>query len=63
MDKVLNRLINSYAISLKELLYDSQGKTELIGFFLALLELVRLKKIKLEQTRDFDEIRITANNN
>ena len=63
MDKVLNRLNNAYAISLKELLYGSQGKTELIGFFLALLELVRLKRIKLEQTRDFDEIRVTANNN
>ena len=63
MDKVLNRLINAYAISLKELLYESQGKAEIIGYFLALLELVRLKKVKLEQIRDFDEIRITANRN
>ncbi len=63
MDKVLNRLAKAYSISLKELLYDSQGKAELIGFFLALLELVRLKEIKLEQTQDFDEIQITANNN
>ncbi len=63
MDKVLNRLAKTYVISLKELLYDSQGKAELIGFFLALLELVRLKQIKLEQTQDFDEIQITANNN
>ncbi len=63
MDKVLNRLASAYVISLKELLYESQGKTEIIGFFLALLELVRLKKIKLEQTQDFDEIRITANDN
>jgi len=59
MDKVLNRLINADAVSLKELLYDSQGRDAIIGFFLALLELVRLKKIKLEQPRDFDEIRIT----
>jgi chromatin segregation and condensation protein Rec8/ScpA/Scc1 (kleisin family) len=63
MDKVLHRLINAYAISLKELLHGSQGKEEIIGFFLALLELVRLKEIKLEQTRDFDEIQITANRN
>ncbi len=63
MDKVLNRLAKAYSISLKELLYDSQGKAELIGFFLALLELVRLKEIKLEQTQDFDEIQITANSN
>jgi segregation and condensation protein A len=63
MDKVLNRLARASAVSLKELLYESQGRAELIGFFLALLELVRLKKIKLEQTQDFDEIQITANNN
>jgi segregation and condensation protein A len=60
MDKVINSLINAYAISFKELLYNSSGKVEIIGIFLALLELVRLKKIKLEQFRDFDEIRITA---
>ncbi|MEK6765217.1 MAG: segregation/condensation protein A [Planctomycetota bacterium] len=63
MDKVINSLINAYAISFKELLYNSNGKVEIIGIFLALLELVRLKKIKLEQFRDFDEIRITANDN
>lgn len=63
MDKVINSLINAYAISFKELLYNSNGKVEIIGIFLALLELVRLKKIKLEQFRDFDEIRITANRN
>lgn len=63
MDKVINSLINAYAISFKDLLYNSNGKVEIIGIFLALLELVRLKKIKLEQFRDFDEIRITANRN
>ena len=63
MDKVLNRLTRASAVSLKELLYESQGRSEFIGFFLALLELVRLKKIKLEQTQDFDEIQITANDN
>jgi len=63
MDKVLNRLTRASAVSLKELLYESQGRSELIGFFLALLELVRLKKIKLEQIQDFDEIQITANDN
>jgi segregation and condensation protein A len=63
MDKVLNRLTRASAVSLKELLYESRGRSELIGFFLALLELVRLKKIKLEQTQDFDEIQITANDN
>jgi segregation and condensation protein A len=63
MDKVINSLNSTYAISFKELLYNSNGKVEIIGVFLALLELVRLKKIKLEQFRDFDEIRVTANGN
>ncbi len=63
MDKVLGRLDRIDSISLEELLHDSRGRTELVGFFLALLELVRLKKIRIKQTQDFDEIRITTNNN
>ncbi len=63
MDKVLGRLANNDAVSLNGLLQGSQGRTELVGFFLALLELVRLKKIKIKQPRDFDEIQISANNN
>jgi segregation and condensation protein A len=63
MDKVLGRLANNDAVSLNELLYGSHGRIELVGFFLALLELVRLKKIKIKQPRDFDEIQISANNN
>ena len=64
MDKVLNSLTSNYDISLRGLLYSNrQGKAGVIGIFLALLELVRLKKIKLKQTSDFDEIRITSNKN
>ena len=63
MDKVINRLNSTHAISFKELLYNTNGKVEIIGIFLALLELVRLKKIKLEQFQDFDEIRVSANEN
>ena len=65
MDKVINRLNSTHAISFKELLYNynTNGKVEVIGIFLALLELVRLKKIKLEQFQDFDEIRVSANEN
>ncbi len=64
MDKVLHSLTSNYDISLRELLYNNvQGKAGIIGVFLALLELVRLKKIKLKQTSDFDEIRIASNGN
>ncbi len=62
MDKVLSGLTSGYDISLRELLSNNgQGKAGVIGYFLALLELVRLKKIKLKQTSDFDEIRIASN--
>ncbi len=61
MDRVLNMLISSSEISLRKLLSSNdQGKAGIIGFFLALLELVRLKEVKLEQTGDFDEILITS---
>ena len=50
MDKVINSLINAYAISFKELLYNSNGKVEIIGIFLALLELVRLKRLNLSNS-------------
>ncbi|MHC4269414.1 MAG: segregation and condensation protein A [Planctomycetota bacterium] len=61
MDKVLNSLVGSNDISLRVLLSNnSQGKAGIVGIFIALLELVRLKKVKLKQTRDFDEILITA---
>lgn len=63
MDKVINSLNSTHAISFKELLDNTNGKVEIIGIFLALLELVRLKKIKLEQFQDFDEIRVTASEN
>ncbi|MHC4454755.1 MAG: segregation and condensation protein A [Planctomycetota bacterium] len=61
MDKVLNSLVGNNDISLRVLLSNnSQGKAGIVGIFIALLELVRLKKVKLKQTRDFDEILITA---
>ncbi|ODS34483.1 MAG: hypothetical protein SCARUB_00359 [Candidatus Scalindua rubra] len=61
MDRVINSLANTCTISFKEFLFDNNGKKEIIGIFLALLELVRLRKIRLEQFQDFDEIRIISN--
>lgn len=64
MDEVLNSIISNNEVTLRELLSENtRGKAGIIGVFLALLELVRLKKIKFEQTIDFDEIRITSNIN
>ncbi len=62
MDEVLGSLVSSSNVSLRKLLSrNNQGRAGIIGVFLALLELVRLKKIKLKQSRDFDEILITSN--
>ncbi len=62
MDMVINRLINAYTISFNELSFKTRDETEIAGFFLALLELVRLEKIRLEQHEEFGEIRIISNN-
>ncbi len=62
MNMVINRLINTYTISFNDLSFKARDETEIAGFFLALLELVRLKKIRLEQHEEFGEIRIISNN-
>ena len=62
MNMVINSLINAYTISFNDLSFKARDETEIAGFFLALLELVRLKKIRLEQHEEFGEIRIISNN-
>ena len=62
MNMVINSLINAYTISFNDLSFKTRDETEIAGFFLALLELVRLKKIRLEQHEEFGEIRIISNN-
>lgn len=61
MDTVIQKLTHARAISFKELFFDTRNKKDIIGFFLALLELVRLSRVKLEQFEDFDEIRVVSN--
>ena len=63
MDSVLQKLTNAQSVSFKDLFFTSRNKKDIIGFFLALLELVRLSKIKLEQFVDFEEIRVVSTNN
>ncbi len=63
MDNVINRLFDTFTITFKELFFDTKSKADVIGFFLALLELVRLRKIRLEQHEDFGEIQIISNSN
>ncbi len=59
MDTVMKKLFTARSISFRDLFFGTtRNKEDIIGFFLSLLELVRLSKIKLEQFKDFDEIRV-----
>ncbi len=62
MNMVTNRLVNAYTASFNELSLNTKGEIEIAGLFLALLELVRLKKIRIEQHEEFGEILILSNN-
>ncbi len=61
MDSVMQKLSQTRSVLFKNLFFDTRNKRDIIGFFLALLELVRQSKIKLEQFEDFDEIRVVSN--
>ncbi len=46
------------SLNFKELITDHQDKLEIVITFLSVLELNRLRKIKLEQSRRFGEIQV-----
>ncbi|MFN2364665.1 MAG: ScpA family protein [Halarsenatibacteraceae bacterium] len=48
-------------LNFKELISDHQDKLEIVITFLSILELNRLRKIKLEQSRRFGEIQVELN--
>ncbi len=62
MNKVVSSLVNAYNVSFKKLFFRGRDRRDVIGYFLALLELTRLKKVKFEQQEDFGEIRVMSNN-
>jgi len=47
-------------ISFKELFYDNSSRMEIVVTFLAILELIRHKKIKIKQECPFEDILITS---
>lgn len=61
MDEVLNRIHSHVSISFTDLFSGIRERGRIIGFFLALLELVRLKKIKIEQPVCFEDIQLSLN--
>ncbi|MGR3177960.1 MAG: segregation and condensation protein A [Candidatus Anammoxibacter sp.] len=59
MDELMGKVGNSSSICFHDLFVDLRTKMAMIGFFLALLELVRMKKLKVYQESDFNEIKIS----
>lgn len=58
MDEVLERLHLHAAVSFTNLFAGIKERRRIIGFFLALLELVRLNRIKIEQPENYADIQI-----
>ena len=53
---VLEALREQEKVRFTELFVDMQDRAQVIGVFLALLELIRLKRARVEQAREFGEI-------
>lgn len=61
MNEVLERVHLHTAISFTNLFGGLHERRRIIGFFLALLELVRLRRIKIEQLVNYEDIQISLN--
>lgn len=59
MNEVLKRVHLHTSISFTNLFRGLMERSHIIGFFLALLELVRLNKVKVEQPVNYDDIQIS----
>lgn len=57
-DDILDRLTRDGAMSLQQIFVGRSGRSEMIGLFLATLELVRQRRIKVIQDRVAGEIRL-----
>jgi segregation and condensation protein A len=60
IDSILQRVSSGVALKFSELFADVAGRIEIVVTFLALLELIRLKQVRVTQTNPFDEIEIAA---
>jgi segregation and condensation protein A len=58
MDQLLSRLSEDQACGFEDLFLTAQDRAELIVTFLALLELIRLKRIRVFQSGSFGPIRV-----
>ena len=59
MQDIIYLLRSSHRLTFAETLIRSGGKSEIVASFLALLELIRLKRVAISQEKNFGEIYIT----
>ena len=59
----MNTLRRSSRASFRQLIADASSRLEVVVSFLALLELVKLRQVDIEQTESFGEIEITPTEN
>jgi segregation and condensation protein A len=60
IDSILQRVSSGVALKFSELFADVAGRIEVVVTFLALLELIRLKQVRVTQANPFDEIEIAS---
>lgn len=61
MDELMVKIQDSSSIYFHDLFNNIQNRMAMLGYFLALLELVRLKKLRVQQEATFDRIKISNN--
>ncbi len=57
---ILQRVSDGMALSFSELFAEVASRVEIVVTFLALLELIRLKQVRVTQPNPFDEIEIAS---
>jgi segregation and condensation protein A len=60
IDSILQRVSGGVALKFSELFAGVAGRIEIVVTFLALLELIRLKQVRVTQANPFDEIEIAS---
>jgi len=63
IDSILERVSSGGALKFSELFAEVAGRIEIVVTFLALLELIRLKQVRVTQANPFDEIEIASASN
>jgi segregation and condensation protein A len=63
IDSILQRISSGTSLKFSELFAGIASRVEIVVTFLALLELIRLKQVRVTQTNPFDEIEIASASN